>query len=32
MKKGKGRKDAVKIVSSEYGLSKKELYDRSLGE
>jgi len=32
MKKGKGRKDAVKIVSEEYGLSKKELYDRSLGE
>lgn len=32
MKKGKGRKDAVKIVSGEYGLSKKELYDRSLGE
>lgn len=30
MKKGKGRKEAVKIVAEEYGLSKKELYDRSL--
>lgn len=31
MKKGKGRKEAVKIVAEAYGLSKKELYDRSLG-
>ena len=31
MKKGFGRKDAVKKVAGEYGLSKKELYDRSLG-
>ncbi len=31
MKKGKGRKEAVKIVAEQYGLSKKELYDRSLG-
>jgi 16S rRNA (cytidine1402-2'-O)-methyltransferase len=30
MKKGFGRKDAVKKVAGEYGLSKKELYDRSL--
>jgi 16S rRNA (cytidine1402-2'-O)-methyltransferase len=30
MKKGKGRKEAVKMVSEQYGLSKKELYDRSL--
>lgn len=30
MKKGKGRKEAVSIVSEAYGLSKKELYDRSL--
>lgn len=30
MKKGKGRKDAVKIVADEYGISKKELYERSL--
>lgn len=30
MKKGKGRKDAVKMISEQYGLSKKELYDRSL--
>lgn len=30
MKKGLGRKDAVKQVAEEYGLSKKELYDRSL--
>lgn len=30
MKKGKGRKDAVKMVAEQYGLSKKELYDRSL--
>ncbi|MEW6117223.1 MAG: 16S rRNA (cytidine(1402)-2'-O)-methyltransferase [Nitrospirota bacterium] len=31
MKKGKGRKDAVKIVAEEYGFSRKELYDKSLG-
>lgn len=31
MKKGKGRKEAVKSVAEEYGLSKKELYDKSLG-
>ncbi len=31
MKRGKGRKEAVKIVAEEYGLSRKELYDRSLG-
>jgi 16S rRNA (cytidine1402-2'-O)-methyltransferase len=30
MKKGKGRKEAVKIVSELYGLSKKELYEESL--
>lgn len=30
MKKGKGRKEAVKIVAEQYGLSKKELYDKSL--
>jgi 16S rRNA (cytidine1402-2'-O)-methyltransferase len=30
MKKGKGRKEAVKMVSGQYGLSKNELYDRSL--
>jgi 16S rRNA (cytidine1402-2'-O)-methyltransferase len=30
MKKGRGRKEAAKIVSEQYGLSKKELYDRSL--
>jgi 16S rRNA (cytidine1402-2'-O)-methyltransferase len=32
MKKGLGRKEAVKSVASEYGISKKELYDRSLKE
>jgi 16S rRNA (cytidine1402-2'-O)-methyltransferase len=32
MKKGLGRKEAVKTVASEYGISKKELYDRSLKE
>jgi 16S rRNA (cytidine1402-2'-O)-methyltransferase len=32
MKKGKGRKEAVKLVAEQYGLSKKELYDRSLKE
>jgi 16S rRNA (cytidine1402-2'-O)-methyltransferase len=31
MKKGLGRKDAVKKVAEEYGMSKKELYDKSLG-
>jgi 16S rRNA (cytidine1402-2'-O)-methyltransferase len=30
MKKGLGRKDAVKRVAEEYGLSRKELYDLSL--
>jgi 16S rRNA (cytidine1402-2'-O)-methyltransferase len=32
MKKGKGRKEAIKIVSELYNLSKKELYERSLKE
>jgi 16S rRNA (cytidine1402-2'-O)-methyltransferase len=32
MKKGFGRKDAVKKISEAYGLSKKELYDKSLAE
>lgn len=30
MKKGRGRKEAVRIVSEEYSLSKNELYDKSL--
>jgi len=30
MKKGLGRKEAVKMIAEQYGLSKKELYDRSL--
>lgn len=30
MKKGRGRKEAATLVSEQYGLSKKELYDRSL--
>jgi 16S rRNA (cytidine1402-2'-O)-methyltransferase len=30
MKKGLGRKEAVKRIAEQYGLSKKELYDRSL--
>lgn len=30
MKKGKGRKETVKMVAEQYGLSKNELYDRSL--
>lgn len=30
IKKGKGRKEAVKIVSELYGISKKELYEKSL--
>lgn len=32
MKKGYGRKEAVKKIAEQYGLSKKELYDRSLNE
>lgn len=32
IKRGLGRKGAVKKVAEEYGLSKKELYDRSLNE
>jgi 16S rRNA (cytidine1402-2'-O)-methyltransferase len=30
MQKGKGRKEAVKIVSGEYGISRKDLYQQSL--
>lgn len=30
MKRGSGRKEAVRKISEQYGLSKKELYDRSL--
>lgn len=30
MKRGLGRKEAVRTVSNEYGLSKKKLYERSL--
>jgi 16S rRNA (cytidine1402-2'-O)-methyltransferase len=30
LKRGLGRKEAVKRIAEEYGLSKKELYDRSL--
>lgn len=30
MKSGKGRKEAAAIVAEQYGLSKKELYDKSL--
>lgn len=30
IRKGKGRKEAVRTISEQYGLSKKELYDRSL--
>lgn len=30
MKKGKGRKEAVKIIAELYSLSKKELYEKSL--
>lgn len=30
MKRGMGRKEAVKKVATDYGLSKKELYDRSI--
>lgn len=32
LKKGLGRKEAVKKIADHYGLSKKELYDRSLNE
>lgn len=32
MKKGLGRKEAVKKVAEAYGLSKKELYDKSLNQ
>jgi 16S rRNA (cytidine1402-2'-O)-methyltransferase len=32
MSKGMGRKEAVRAVAEQYGLSKKELYDRSLRE
>ena len=31
LKKGLSRKDASKRIAEEYGLSRKELYDRSLG-
>jgi 16S rRNA (cytidine1402-2'-O)-methyltransferase len=31
MKKGLGRKDAVKKVAEDYGMSKRELYEKSLG-
>ncbi|MCS7203191.1 MAG: 16S rRNA (cytidine(1402)-2'-O)-methyltransferase [Thermodesulfovibrio sp.] len=32
IKKGKGRKEAVKVVSELYGISKRELYEKSLKE
>lgn len=32
MRKGLGRKEAVKNIAKQYGLSKKELYDRSINE
>jgi 16S rRNA (cytidine1402-2'-O)-methyltransferase len=32
MKKGLGRKEAVKKIAESYGLSKKELYDKSLSD
>jgi len=32
MKKGRARKEAVKIISEQYGLSKNDLYERSLLE
>ena len=32
LRKGLGRKEAVKKIAEQYGLSKKELYDRSLNE
>ncbi|GAB4410210.1 MAG: 16S rRNA (cytidine(1402)-2'-O)-methyltransferase [Thermodesulfovibrionales bacterium] len=32
IKRGRGRKEAVKIVSEQYGLSRRELYERSLNE
>lgn len=31
MKRGLGRKEAVRMISEQYGLSKRELYERSLG-
>jgi 16S rRNA (cytidine1402-2'-O)-methyltransferase len=31
MKRGLGRKEAVKKIAEAYGMSKKELYDKSLG-
>ena len=31
MKKGRGRKEAVRTVAGQYGISKKDLYARSLG-
>lgn len=30
MKKGRGRKEAVRMISEQYGLSKRELYEKSL--
>ncbi len=32
MKRGMGRKEAVKMISEQYGFSKRELYERSLGQ
>ena len=32
MKKGRGRKEAVKIISEQYGISKNDLYEKSLLE
>ena len=32
MKKGLGRKEAAKTVAEQYGISKNELYDKSLGK
>jgi 16S rRNA (cytidine1402-2'-O)-methyltransferase len=32
MKRGLGRKEAVKKIAEEYGLNKKELYDKSLSD
>lgn len=31
MKRGMGRKEAVKMISEQYGVSKRELYEKSLG-
>jgi 16S rRNA (cytidine1402-2'-O)-methyltransferase len=31
MRRGKGRKEAVREVAEAYGVSKTELYNRSLG-